>query len=106
MAAASLTGRRIVAGATLLGVTLVSSTVAAILLEGSDAGFGDGHPAALLNVLALPLYVRDLVFLGHLGPDSDLSGVTGGGALAVACYLAVVAGCIAVLLVRYRSADM
>ncbi len=102
VAAASLSGRRMVAGATLLGVTLISSTVAAILLEGTS----EGHPAALINVLALPLYVRDLVFLGHLGRDSDLSGVAGGGALAVACYLAVVAGCVAVLLVRYRSADL
>ncbi len=107
VAVASLSGRRIVAGATLLGITLVSSSVAAIILEsGRPAGIDPpGHPAALLNILALPLYVRDLVFLGHLGRDSDLSGVTGGGALAVAAYALVVGAGIAVLFVRYRSAE-
>ena len=30
----------------------------------------DGSSAALLNVLALPLYLRDLVFLGHIDPTS------------------------------------
>ncbi len=109
VAVASLSGRRIVAGATLLGITLVSSSVAAIIVESSGPGGPDvdrpGHPAALLNILALPLYVRDLVFLGHLDDDSALSGVTGGGAMAIAAYLAVVAAGIAVLLVRYRSAE-
>ncbi len=102
VAAASLTGRRVVAGATLLGITLISSTVAAILV-GPD---GQQRPAALLNVLALPLYLRDLVFLGHVGETSALSGVAGGGAMAVAAYLAVCAACVAVLLVRYRSVDI
>ena len=104
---ASLSGRRIVAGATLLGITLVTSSVAAIILEsGGPQGVDTpGQPAALLNVLALPLYVRDLVFLGRLHESSDLSGVTGGGALAVAAYLAVVGAGVAVLLWRYRSAD-
>ncbi|MEA2826631.1 MAG: type transport system permease protein [Actinomycetota bacterium] len=108
VAVASLSGRRIVAGATLLGITLVSSSVSAIIVESSRGHGPDvpGHPAALLNILALPLYVRDLVFLGHLGDRSPLSGVTGGGALAVACYLAVVGAGIAVLLVRYRSAEL
>src|SRR5205085_8779721 len=103
---ASLSGRRIVAGATLLGITLVTSSVAAIILEsGGPQGVDTpGQPAALLNVLALPLYVRDLVFLGRLHESSDLSGVTGGGALAVAAYLAVVGAGVAVLLWRYRSA--
>ncbi len=110
VAAASLTGRRIVAGATLLGITLVTSAVAGIIVEASGQGgrgpddFGS-HPAALINILALPLYVRDLVFLGEIGEDSSLSGVSGGGALAVACYVAVVAVCIGVLLFRYRSAE-
>jgi hypothetical protein len=111
VAVASLSGRRIVAGATMLGITLVSSSVAAILVEASGGGGrgrgpGEaGHPAALLNILGLPLYVRDLVFEGHIDRRSPLSGVTGGGALAVACYLAVVAAGIGVLLWRYRSAE-
>ena len=106
VAVASLSGRRIVAGATMLGVTLVSSTVSGILVAADRRGGGTGgHPAALLNILALPLRVRDLVFLGRLNEDSPLSGVTGGGALAVACYAAVVVACIAVVLARYRSVE-
>ena len=102
VAVASLTGRRIVAGAAMLGITLVSSTVSGILV-----GVGDdrSHPAALLNVLALPLRVRDLVFLGRLHEDSPLSGVTGGGALALGAYGAVVLACVGVVLARYRSAE-
>ena len=106
VAVASLTTRRIVAGASLLGVTLVSSSVAAILVQADrGAGPGDGTPAALLNLLALPLQVRDLVFLGRLHEESPLSGVTGGGAMDVVCYNAVVVACLAVVLARYRSVD-
>ncbi len=107
IAVASLSGRRMVAGATMLGVTLVSSTVSGILV-GANVGPGGaetGHPAALLNLLALPLRVRDLVFLGRMGDDSPLSGLAGGGAMAVACYAAVVVTCLAVILARYRSVE-
>ena len=102
VAVASLTGRRIVAGAALLGITLVSSTVSGIITNVND---DRAHPAALLNILALPLRVRDLVFLGRLHEESPLSGVTGGGALALAAYCLVVLVCVAVLLARYRSAE-
>ena len=107
VAVASLTSRRIVAGAALLGITLVTSAVAGILVEagGGDRPGYEGSPAALVNLLALPLHLRDLVFLGRLDESSDLSGVTGGGAMAVAAYVAVVAVCATVLLRRYRSAD-
>ena len=106
VAVASLTGRRMVAGATLLGITLVSSTVAGILVGAVGEGpVDDGDPAALLNILALPLQVRDLVFLGHIHEDSALSGLNGGGAMALACYTAVVLTCIAVVLSRYRSVE-
>jgi ABC-2 type transport system permease protein len=104
VAVASLTGRRVVAGATILGITLVSSAVSSILVE-ARRGDGGGHPAALLNILALPLRVRDLVFLGHVAEDSPVSGMTGGGALSVACYVAVVVACVAVVLTRYRSVE-
>ena len=106
VAVASLSGRRMVAGATLLGITLVSSTVSGILVR-ADAGpeAPTDQPAALLNLLALPLRVRDLVFLGRLGEDSPLSGVEGGGAMALACYTAVVVACLAVILARYRSVE-
>lgn len=108
IAVASLTGRRIVAGASLLGITLVSSSVSAILIHANETGRrpGGGHPAALLNILALPLKVRDLIFLGHIARDSPLSGVTAAGALSVACYTAVVVGCIAIVLYRYRAVEM
>ena len=105
VAVASLSGRRMVAGATMLGVTLVSSTVSGILVGAVGPGRSTGEPAALLNLLALPLKVRDLVFLGRLGEDSPLSGVNGGGALAVACYTAVVVVCLAIVLGRYRSVE-
>jgi ABC-2 type transport system permease protein len=99
VAVASLSGRRMVAGATMLGITLVSSTVAGILVRaGTDA-------AALLNVLALPLRIRDLVFLGHLNEGGPLSGMTGGGALALASYTLVVLGCVGVILARYRAVE-
>ncbi|MDQ4068148.1 MAG: hypothetical protein M3203_01515 [Actinomycetota bacterium] len=102
VAVASLTGRRIVAGAALLGITLASSTVSAILV---GAQSDRSHPAALVNILALPLRVRDLVFLGRLHEETPLSGVPGGGPLALAAYVAVVAACVAVLLIRYRTVE-
>ena len=106
VAVASLTTRRIVAGASLLGITLVSSSIAAILVQADrGVGRGDGTPAALLNLLALPLQVRDLVFLGRLHGESPLSGVAGGGAMAVACYTAVVVACLTIVLARYRAVE-
>jgi ABC-2 type transport system permease protein len=99
VALASLTDRRIVGGVSILGLALVTSAVAAIVTEAA----GDGTPLAVLNVLALPLEVRDLVFLGHMAHDSDLSGVPGGGVLAVLAYLLVLGTSIAVLQRRYRE---
>ncbi|MDQ3573683.1 MAG: hypothetical protein M3404_01980, partial [Actinomycetota bacterium] len=61
--------------------------------------------AALVSVIDIPLFVRDLVFLGHIGVDTPLGGVEGGGVLAVACYLAVTGACVALLLARYRWAE-
>jgi ABC-2 type transport system permease protein len=106
VAVASLTGRRMVAGATMLGITLVSSAIAGILVE-ADGGDGQstGHPASLLNILALPLRIRDLIFLGRIGEDTPLSGVAGGGALSILGYVLVVAICVTVLLARYRDAE-
>jgi ABC-2 type transport system permease protein len=98
LALSSLTGRRIVAGASILGVLLVSSTVAAILRSGAGT-----RPATdAVNLLALPIYVRDLVFLGHLDADFRLSQLDGGGLLALAAYLLVLGVSVATLLWRYR----
>jgi hypothetical protein len=59
----------------------------------------------VLNLLALPLYLRDLIFLGHVDPDSPLAGVTFGGGLAVVTYLVVLVAAFAILLIRYRQPD-
>ncbi len=101
LAVSSLTARRIVAGASIFGITIVSSIVAAILHE-ADALGGRGP---LFNILGLPLLVRDLIFEGHMHEDSDLSGVAGAGGLAVAVYLAVLGLSVGVLLWRYRWAE-
>lgn len=103
VALASLTDRRIVGGVAVLGLALVTSAIAAILIE---AAGDEGTPLAVVNVLALPLDVRDLIFLGHLSDDSGLSGVGGGGVLAVTAYLIVLVGALAVLFHRYREADL
>jgi ABC-2 type transport system permease protein len=100
VALASLTDRRIVGGVAILGVALITSAVAAIIIEAAADG---GTPLAVVNVLALPLDLRDLVFLGHLSDDSGLSGVSGGGVLAVLAYLLVLGSAIAVLQRRYRE---
>ena len=97
---ASLTDRRIVAGAAIIGTFLVTSIASGILTEGER--FGDGSYGALLNVLALPLYLRDVVFLGHIARDDALSGVAGGGVLAAVLYAVVVVAGSGVLLWRYR----
>jgi len=103
VALSSLTDRRIVGGVAILGLALITSAVAGILVSAAGRG---GTAFALLNVLALPLEVRDLVFLGHIGRDSDLSGVAGGGVLAVAAYLVVLGAALAILFYRYREVDL
>ncbi len=108
VAVSSLSGRRMVAAATMLGITLVSSTVSGILVQAGRAPgeeVGGGHAAALINILALPLRIRDLVFLGRIGEDSPLTGVAGGGAASLALYIAVVGVCLVVILTRYRAVE-
>jgi ABC-2 type transport system permease protein len=101
VAIASLTDRRIVAGAAVIGLFLVTSISSGIIV-GEDFENEGGSLAALINVLALPLYLRDLVFLGHVKPGSPLAGVDNGGLYAVVTYVVVVLLCIGVLLRRYR----
>lgn len=98
LALASLTSRRVVAGATILGVWLVTSVISAILDETGAMGDTGG----VFNLAGLPLYVRDLIFLGNIDPESPLGGTSGGGALALFAYLAVLGGSVALLLWRYR----
>ena len=62
--------------------------------------------AGLLNVLALPLDLRDLVFLGHIEPTIRRWRASNGGVLAVLAYLLVLGSAIAVLLWRYREVEL
>jgi ABC-2 type transport system permease protein len=101
LAIASLTDRRIVAGAAVIGLFLVTSISSAILV-GEEPGWNEGSAAALLNVLALPLELRDLIFLGHIHQDSSLAGVSNGGLYAVLIYTGVLVIASATLLRRYR----
>ena len=101
VAIASLASRRIVAGASFIGLFLVSSITSGILV-GDFESTGEGSAAALINVLGLPLYLRDLVFLGHIDPESPLVGVASGGLYAVVVYIVVAAAAAAVLVYRYR----
>ena len=100
VAISSLTDRRIVAGAAIIGLFLVTSISpgSSSATSSSDGGSAGG----LVNVLALPLYLRDLVFLGHIDARSPLSGVDDGGLLAVVSYPLVLAAGVGVLLRRYR----
>jgi ABC-2 type transport system permease protein len=100
LAIASLTDRRIVAGASIIGLFLVTSISSAVLV--GDQGFDGGSLGALVNVLRLPLYLRDVIFLGHVGAASPLGGVANGGIFALLIYLAVLATGWIVLLRRYR----
>ncbi len=103
VAMSSLTSRRIVAGVAILGLALVPSVVTGILL---DSGDRDGTGVvALLNLLAVPLYLRDLIFLGHIDPDGPLDGVENGGVLAVVVYVVVLATAFGILFARYRQPD-
>jgi ABC-2 type transport system permease protein len=100
VAIASLTDRRIVAGAAVIGLFLITSISSSIVV--GDVVNGQGSIGALINVLALPLFLRDLVFLGHIAPESPLAGVDNGGLFAVATYVVVLLVGVGVLLQRYR----
>jgi hypothetical protein len=103
VALASLTDRRIVGAISLLGLALVTSSVAAVFVSASD---GESSMGALVNLLALPLYLRDLVVLGHIHRSEDLSGVAGGGALAVLLYAMITALAFTLLFWRYREVEL
>ena len=98
VAVASFTTRRNVAAAALLILLLVSSAVSGILTGPDDA---DASAWAALNLLSIPLHLRDLVFEGELVAPSRLD-VPGGPWLALGTYLAVVGTSLGLLLRRYR----
>ena len=105
LAVASLTGRRIVAGAVFIGVMITAGTVSGILVGDTSALGHHGSAAGLINLAGLPLYLRDLVFLGHVDPEGALGGVANGGLLAVLAYAAVLAVALVVLFSRYQWED-
>jgi ABC-2 type transport system permease protein len=100
VAIASLTDRRIIAGASIIGLFLVTSISSGVIV--GDGRPGEGTAGALVNVLALPLYLRDLIFLGQIERDSPLGGVEYGGLMAVGVYVLVLLLGVGVLLRRYR----
>jgi ABC-2 type transport system permease protein len=101
VAISSLSDRRIVAGASIIGLFLVTSIASAALVP-PDFRFNGGSAGALVNLLRIPLQLRDLVFLGHIDVESPLNGVPNGGLYAVIVYVAVVLVGIGILLRRYR----
>jgi len=102
VACASLTKNRIVGGALFIGFMLFTSAIAGIVLAASG-GEGTG---ALLNFIGLPLYLRDIIFEGQINTGSPLSGVPGGGVLALITYLIVTSSALGVVLARYRKVDV
>ena len=99
VAISAMTDRRIVAGAAIIGLLLVTSIASAAIIDSAN---GKGSIGALVNVWVLPLYLRDLVFLGHIDPESPLGGVVHGGLYAVGLYVAILLVGIGTLLQRYR----
>ena len=102
VAIGSLTSRRIVAGVAILALALVPSVITGAVLE-NDAD--QTSPIGVLNLLALPLYLRDLIFLGEIEEGSPLSGVSGGGMLAIGVYVLVLVLAFVILFRRYREPD-
>lgn len=136
----SLTSRRIIAGAAIIGLFLVTSIVSSILV-GPERGevqtqsapvtsvletpngpvvhvvpgpsstdtyyVVEDKPSAapLLNLAGLPLVLRDIVFLGEVDPSHPMSGVQGGGLMAVLVFALVVIVCVGILLRRYNEVD-
>jgi len=146
VAISSLTTRRIIAGASIVGLFLITSIVSAVLVGpdevDQDSDFGppattedgglvrpEGQPfepgsgadvqqtddyfivrteptaAPLLNVPALPLILRDVVFLGEVDPDGPMSGLDNGGLYAAGVYALWVGAGIVVLLRRYHEVE-
>jgi hypothetical protein len=103
VALSSLTDRRIVGGVAIIGLGLVTSTVAGVFVATSETEQSLG---AVFNLLFLPLAIRDLIFLGHVSADTSMEGIAGAGALSVTVYLLVILVSLAVLFQRYRRVDL
>jgi ABC-2 type transport system permease protein len=104
VAVASLTDRRIVGGLAFLGAIFIPSIVSAAVVGAANQG--EGTIFGVLNLLNLPLMLRDVVFEGEIDIDRDagLSGVAGAGWAALLLYVAIIAVGLVVLRYRYREA--
>jgi ABC-2 type transport system permease protein len=137
VAIASLTSRRIIAGACIIGLFLVTSIVSGALVGAQEEAETDQgppatvvteegevlmvpgpvedrdvlivrrepKPAALLDLLTLPLVLRDLVFLGQVEDVHPMSGLTNGGLYAAIIFTVMVVAAFVVLLVRYDEVE-
>jgi hypothetical protein len=105
IAMSSLSTRRISAGASIVGLFLITSTISAVISGDTEDADVHGSLGGLLNLLAIPTEVRDLIFLGQIDTSSTLSGASGGGLGAVLVCIGVVAVGLAVLFVRYDEVE-
>ena len=106
LAISATTARRVVGGVALLATVFISGTVAALLVRGGGEPqffFETGNLWGLLSVIDIPLRMSDLVFLGHVDPESLVGGAAGAGIGVVLVYVATVAGSLGYLFYRYRS---
>jgi ABC-2 type transport system permease protein len=142
VAVSSLTSRRIIAGASIVGLFLVTSIVSGVLVgpetetvreegssfEGPPSSLGpndegvivipppgeedrtyvlrdETSAAPLLDLLMLPLILRDLVFLGHVEDIHPMSGLTNGGLYAILVFIAVLIVSFIILYKRYDEVE-
>jgi ABC-2 type transport system permease protein len=108
LAISATTARRVVGGVALLATVFVSGMVATLLVRGGGeprSFFESGSLWGLLSVIDLPLRMSDLVFLGHVDPESLVGGAPGAGVGVVLVYVATVAGSLGYLSWRYRRAE-
>jgi ABC-2 type transport system permease protein len=101
VAVASLTTRRVAGAAIFIGLMLVSGAVSGIISETRPS---HTSLAGLGNLAALPLHVRDLVFLGHIDPQGPLGGLGGAGPATLFLYAFIVVLGVGVTILRYREA--
>ena len=101
VAISSFTDRRIVAGASIIGLFLVTSIASGIIV-GDDFDRGADRPPPCSTCSRCRCTCANVVFLGQIDDDSPLNGVANGGLLAAVTYVAIVLVGLAVLLRRYR----
>ncbi len=112
VAVASLTSRRIIAGASIVGLFLLTSITAAVLIGPQTTtdtmeviNRSEPTAAPLLNLFSLPLILRDLVFLGEVDPDHPMAGLANGGLAAAGVFVLVLGAALSLLVVRYREVE-